>query len=244
MLTASNLLDLWEHGLTDRTIQRSIELLCLAYPELSREQLKQLPIGDRDGRLLSVREALFGPHLHCITSCPKCGGQLELTFGIAEIRVAAPKLSSIETYTLQADGYDVQFRLPNSSDVLSISELPDVSQARRSLFERCVQVAMQDGQEIAVNELTEEVEKKIALRMTELDPQADIQIALNCPACSAKWSSTFDISTYLWTEINAWAIRMLREIHRLASAYGWREAEILALSPIRRQLYLELIGSQ
>jgi|WetSurMetagenome_2_1015567.scaffolds.fasta_scaffold149055_2 hypothetical protein len=244
MLTASNLLDVWERGLTHRTTQRSIDLLCLAYPELSREQLNQLPIGDRDARLLSIREALFGPRLSCITSCPKCGEQLELTFGIAEIRVAAPELSLTETYVLSTDGYDVQFRLPNSLDVLSILELSDVSQARRRLFERCVHGANRDGQEIAVQELSEEVANQIALCMTELDPQADIQIALNCPACSENWTSMFDISTYLWTEINAWAIRMLGEIHRLASTYGWREAEILALSPIRRQLYLELIGSR
>jgi hypothetical protein len=33
----------------------------------------------------------------------------------------------------------------------------------------------------------------------------------------------------------------LRDVHELASAYGWRESEILALSPQRRQAYLELV---
>jgi hypothetical protein len=35
---------------------------------------------------------------------------------------------------------------------------------------------------------------------------------------------------------------MVREVHRMASAYGWREADILAMSAFRRQRYLELIG--
>jgi hypothetical protein len=33
----------------------------------------------------------------------------------------------------------------------------------------------------------------------------------------------------------------LREVHVLASANGWSEAEILALSPQRRQRYLEIV---
>jgi hypothetical protein len=52
----------------------------------------------------------------------------------------------------------------------------------------------------------------------------------------------FDIVPYLWTEINAWAMRLLREIHSLATAYGWREADILAMSAVRRHWYLEMIG--
>jgi hypothetical protein len=78
--------------------------------------------------------------------------------------------------------------------------------------------------------------------MAEIDPQSDMQIALTCPACSQQWSAPFDIVSYLWIEINAWAVRLLHDIHRLATAYGWREADILALSPMRRQFYLELIG--
>jgi hypothetical protein len=33
----------------------------------------------------------------------------------------------------------------------------------------------------------------------------------------------------------------VREVHLLASAYGWRESDILAMTPWRRQLYLELV---
>jgi hypothetical protein len=75
--------------------------------------------------------------------------------------------------------------------------------------------------------------------MAEVDPQADVQLAMACPACSHEWQLTFDILSFFWNEINAWASRILDEVHTLASAYGWREADILALSPHRRQLYLE-----
>jgi hypothetical protein len=79
--------------------------------------------------------------------------------------------------------------------------------------------------------------------MAEADPLADIQIAISCPACAQGWRAAFDILTFLWSEIEAWAWRMLSDVHTLASAYGWCERDILALSPTRRQFYLEMVGA-
>jgi hypothetical protein len=78
--------------------------------------------------------------------------------------------------------------------------------------------------------------------MVQADPQADVQLALTCPACGHQWEATFDIASFFWSEIDSWAHRILREVHTLASAYGWREADILAMSPQRRQLYLEMVS--
>jgi hypothetical protein len=242
VVTAKDVLDLWERGLSKKPLQRALDLLAIAYPELSADQLKQLSIGQRDLRLLAVREALFGQRLNSLTSCPACREPLELTFEIDQLRAAPLRLTSIETYSLTAAGCEIQFRLPNSEDAAQIAELSDVNEARRMLFERCVRQASREGKAISAGDLPDEVIQAIAHRMSEIDPQADVQIALTCPACLQQWSTPFDILSYLWIEINAWAVRLLHEIHRLASAYGWREADILALSPMRRQLYLELIG--
>jgi hypothetical protein len=48
--------------------------------------------------------------------------------------------------------------------------------------------------------------------------------------------------SFLWSEIHSWAQRLLRDVHAIAAAYGWREGDILAMNPLRRQAYLELIG--
>ena len=37
------------------------------------------------------------------------------------------------------------------------------------------------------------------------------------------------------------AKRLLMDVHLLARAYGWSEAEVLALSPARRRFYLEMV---
>ena len=36
--------------------------------------------------------------------------------------------------------------------------------------------------------------------------------------------------------------RLLRQVHTLAMAYGWREIDILSMSALRRQVYLEMLG--
>ena len=77
--------------------------------------------------------------------------------------------------------------------------------------------------------------------MSAADPQADVELALACQSCGATWSAPFDIAGFLWAEIHAWAQQLLRDVHLLARAYGWREPDVLALSPVRRNLYLELM---
>lgn len=241
-LTAKDVLDLWERGLTKQPLQRSLDLLALVYPEFSVEQLCELPIGQRDLRLLAVREALFGPRLNCLTSCPQCGERLEMAVDTAQLRAIPSGSAPGGPYSIVRDDYEVEFRLPNSGDMLRIAGLSDAGKARQTLFESCVQQARRAGVPISASDLPNELILAAGARMAEIDPQADMQIALTCPACSRQWSSTFDIASYLWIEINAWALRLLHEIHCLAFAYGWREPDILSLSPMRRQFYLELIG--
>ena len=36
--------------------------------------------------------------------------------------------------------------------------------------------------------------------------------------------------------------RLVADVHALAYAYGWREGDVLALTPARREVYLELTG--
>jgi hypothetical protein len=242
LLAARDLLNLWERALTQRPVQRALELLAIAHPELTPEQLQEFRIGRRDEDLLTIREALFGPRLDCLTTCPKCSERLEIAFDTGQLRATPNAADPMTTYAMVQGDCELEFRLPNSADMLWIADLSDVTLARRELFERCLQKAVRNGVPILATDLSDEIVRATAARMSEVDPQADIQIALTCPACSQQWSTAFDIASYLWIEINAWAMRLLREVHLLASAYGWRESEILALSPLRRQLYLDLIG--
>lgn len=75
------------------------------------------------------------------------------------------------------------------------------------------------------------------------DPQASLTFDLLCAACGHAWPEPFDIGRFLWAELEDWAMRTMRDVHALASAYGWREDEVLSLSPTRRAVYLSMVGA-
>jgi hypothetical protein len=219
-----------------------LSLLHAAFPETSADALAQLSIGQRDALLLSLREWLFGPQLTGLATCPNCGERLELNFGTADIRAEAPP-ESVEQLSLSVSNYDARFRLPNSLDMLAIVGMNDIAVAQHALLERCLVTLSHDGNESNADELPTEIVTAIVARMAEADPQANTQLALNCPQCGHAWQAVLNIASFFWNEINAWAARTLREVHYLASAYGWREVDILALTPTRRQLYVDMIGA-
>ena len=53
----------------------------------------------------------------------------------------------------------------------------------------------------------------------------------------------FDIARFLWAETRRAAAHLLSEIHELASAYGWSEEAIAAMSAQRRSAYMEMLNA-
>ncbi|MFB8790726.1 MAG: hypothetical protein U7123_18200 [Potamolinea sp.] len=239
-LLACEMLEVWERGQTLQPFQRALTLLSAACPQTPLDVLAQISIGQRDACLLTLREWAFGSKLVSMATCPHCGDRLELSFNVADIRVSSKAELESETLSLSVADYDVCFRLPNSLDIAAITNHKDVTASQQMLFERCLIKAHHQGEEQLAKDLPVEIVEAIANVMAETDPQADIQIGLVCPVCSHQWQATFDIVSFFWSEINSWAYRILRDVHTLASAYGWSEAEILALTPWRRQFYLEM----
>jgi uncharacterized protein (UPF0212 family) len=240
-VSASELLGVWEQGLAQRPVQRALTLLTTACPETSPEELAKLSIGQRDARLLTLREWTFGPQLIGLAICPTCGQRLELTFNVADIQVAS-EVEPKETLALCVADYEVHFRPPNSLDLAAIADQKDVAAGQQRLLENCLMAVHQNGEQVSADQLPANIREAVVEQMARADPQADVQLALSCPSCGHQWQAAFDIVSFFWSEINAWASRILREVHTLASAYGWREADILAMSPWRRQCYLEMLS--
>lgn len=237
-LSTSALLAVWERGQSQPLTYRLLLLLAAAWPELAPQALAELSLGRRDGYLLTLREWTFGSNLASRAACPACGEALELNFQVADIRVEAATSGADNdadtSLSLQVADYKLNFRLPNSLDLLALSE---PANQRQQLLARCLSGA----ETHPPGELPDEVVAAVEAEMARVDPQADIQLALACPACGHCWNAPFDIGAFFWGEINHWALRTLRDVHLLASAYGWSETDILALSPWRRRFYLELI---
>jgi hypothetical protein len=238
---ASGLLDAWERGYERTPIARALLLLAVAEPGEPLDRLARLGVGDRDARLLTLRERAFGRHLESRMACPACATQLEFAFTTDNVRVGGAPAG--DQWTLQHDGYELHVRLVNSTDLASLVIGEDLASNVRRLLARCVLAASRDGQAVVVDALPAHVVEHVSARLSDIDPQADVRIEAACPSCAHRWHAPFDIASYLWAELHVWACRMLHDIHSMAAAYGWRESEILAVSPIRRQVYLDLIQS-
>lgn len=239
-LTALEMLDLWEWGSTQSPLQRSLMLLSAATDE-PIEATARLSVGQRDARLLSLRERAFGPQLAAVANCPNCTERLELNFSTADVRVETES-ESAESRVLAIADYQLRYRALNSLDLAAIAGQPDKAEARKQLLERCLSEITREGAPVGAEQLPVEVIEAAVERIARADPQSDVQIALSCPQCECQWQASFDIGPFFWNEIHVWAQRLLREVHMLASAYGWRERDIVTMSPWRRQFYLGCIG--
>ena len=232
---ANALLDAWEQGYGLPPTQRALVLLAYGWPQVSRDELAAAPLGRRDAWLARLRIALFGPELAFVATCPHCAGVVESTLDAAPLALDAALPAP---QTVEVDGACVSVRAATSADLLGLPH--DADAARRALAQR---VTGAGDAALDADGFTEASLATIAAALARIDPAATTDLALDCPDCGGHWQAGLDIAAFLWREIDAWARRTLREVHALARAYAWREADVLALSPTRRNRYLELCGA-
>jgi hypothetical protein len=239
-LNAAQLLEVWERGVGQSLPRRARALLVAAHPEWSDEDLATMTIGQCNAALLRLREKLFGSEFRTVADCPACAAQLESTFSAADIEPESAVAPAGE-HALEVDGYRIAFRLPTSCDAVVLTDGVPEEDPVRALLDRCLLRASDPaGTPLTAAALPDVVVAAVASQMAFADSQADVQLTFSCPTCGHHWQALFDITGFLWKEIHAWAQRTLRDVDHLASAYGWRESDVLALSPSRRQIYVEL----
>jgi hypothetical protein len=140
-------------------------------------------------------------------------------------------------------GYEASFRPPTSRDAIAAADQRDPALSRRAILQGCLLSITHEGTPVTTDHLPPDIIEAIAEQMGKADTLADIRMGISCPHCIYQWQSVFDIVSFLWSEIEAWAVRILSEVHTLASAYGWCERDILTLNPARREFYLDMIGT-
>lgn len=234
MARASDLLTIWEAGVGHSPLRRTQRLAGFV-PAFQSEDAPAAPsIGATNAGLLALRRALFGAHMTALAHCPACETQLEARIEVEELLAAHPR-GEAPVFDLQTELGAIRFRLPTLDDLAAIAADAAPERAADALLQACV-VQSETTDTIGARDLA-------IARMAELDPLADPTIALTCDACGVQFESAFDIAGFLWREIEAATKRTFREVHVLASRYGWAEADLLAMSAARRQVYLDLIGA-
>jgi hypothetical protein len=235
-LSAVQLLEVWENGAAQLEIERALTILAPALGG-SREEVASLSLGARDRLLMELREATFGPVLSAYTECPHCAERLELPLDSSLLRSSADAPEPLRD--LETEGFVLRFRLPATMDMAAAAGCGTVAEARRLICQSCILEASRGDTSVDVRELPDSIIDAFAANLAKCDPLAEILIDLACPACGRGWSIVFDVASFFWQEINGAAQRLLRQVATLARTYGWREADILAMSSRRRQFYLE-----
>lgn len=227
-ISDSAILDLWENGACDHPLDRALGLIALIEGEVPLEELAALPIAERDARLFSVTETIFGPLLTLSATCTVCAAQTDLTFSVSDIKM----LDTPERFSgvFHHEGRDYPYRMPNSRDMANALRAPD---PQRTLLLSLLNLAQADRALIA----------KFDATLEEQSGLETLSLGFDCAECKAGQDAPFDILDYLWSRIVAEARRLIWDVHLLARSYGWTSDEILSLSRLRRAEHVAMVST-
>ncbi len=236
-LTPSDVLELWESGRDADPLGRATRVWHVV-SGVPVADLERLPVGRRDRALLESRIATFGSAAPSFVECPACSQELEFELDLRDL-VIDPPGPDAGIHSLEHGDWTVEFRLPTIDDLARVAA---DGGGTTDLLDRCVVSVELAGEPQPIESATE-IADALDVEMRRLDPQAELDLKLDCAACDHHWSVVFDIAHFYWRELELEASRVLGEVHLLASAYSWSESEILSLSPARRRAYLSRLGS-
>jgi len=241
-LAGEALLAAWERGSLQEQPARALTLLLAGCPDLKEPDVAAMTVPERDLTLLELRRRSFGPTLAAFFVCPSCGERLEFTLPSATAAAALESAAQAET-TLQHEGGLLRLRLANSADIAAAAAEPDLEAARMLLLARCLTAEGHDRGATPLDALPEAVRAAAMERLCAMHEAAELTVSLCCPGCGNPQSVPVDVPTFLWTEVRHAAQRLVEEVHAIAWAYGWAEDAILAMSPHRRQAYIDMVRS-
>ena len=239
MATETQLLELLDYG---EDLPPSARAVLLAHASTGSEHaandVASLPVGARDRLILLYRAQLFGARMDGRDRCPQCGETV--TFVLDSQELAASGSVSQQRTVVHCNGYTVTCRPPCSTDVLAAEQASTAQEARRVLLAATVLHAQQHARAVDPAELPGEVINAIGRALAEADQLAEISFGLSCDTCGATWDTLFDVADFVWQELRDWGRRLQLDVHQLGTAYGWSEAETLAVPARRRAVYLKL----
>ncbi len=223
----SDCLLLAERGATRHPLDRALLLAAVAQPEID---WADRPLGARDVCLIALRCAWFGPSFDAVLACKACGELLSLQVDLR--RFAEPASESDSPVNVQG----LRFRRPTTRDLAAITGRLDVDDAAEALLQRLALDGVPAG-------WSSDERAEVEAALDAADPLAHLTLDVSCEHCGHGFAAPLDIATALWEELAAHTARVIDDVHLLATAYGWTEPQILAMSPARRGLYKQRLLS-
>lgn len=198
------------------------------------ELLGELCVADRQFLMHRLAERLGMGEPWLSVDCVACGERFDFQVHLAELPVReAP--AGFPRATVDTSAGPVAVRVPTGADQDAVAAIEDAGAAERALLARCAEPG--PGGAPPLSELTADDVARIEAVLEDLSPAVVTRLAARCPACGCDLA--VELNPYL--TLGATSERLLDEVHALAQAYHWGEAEILSLPLDRRRRYLARI---
>ena len=254
-LTGADEAWLWEHESASLPAYQTTALLAQSLIRLgplesiSTEAIRTLTVGDREALLLHLRRLTIGERLQCVLSCPDagCGEKLDIELQVSDLILppyAQPQAWHETSVRAHRTAYHVRFRLPTGADQEDAARLArsDPHAAATHILRRCVACVTTEREgDVPIEAWPSTLGQQLPAVMSDLDPQAELQLNLSCPVCSRHFSTYFDTASYFFQELASRVENLYREVHQLALSYHWSEAEIMGMTTQKRHRYLRLL---
>jgi len=233
-------LAIWDQVAVARASNRPT-ILARGFSGARSAEVAAWPVGERDAYLLAVHRTAFGDRLALLAQCPAC--KEPASFEVSVTALLEQPGAQAWPLIIDHNGIALTCRRPSALDLVQAwSNDASLPEAYRRLCNACIAAQRTDGEPVDFAELDEAAIEAASRALGEADPVADIRFALTCPGCAKEWAAQFDPPHALWRALDAWARLALNDVRQLARAYGWSEAEILAMHPSRRQFYLDTLS--
>jgi hypothetical protein len=224
------LLATWTRGVAAGPPERPAILLA-AVTGWTDDDAVLADVGTRDALLLAALMEYSGAVARTVVRCASCGGLVEVPLDLGRLPRSPLRDRGEVLVAAHGDGV-VRFRLPTTEDLLAVRTL-DATAAHADLLSRCL-VENTDG-------IPAELADAVEAAMAQACPGVVVEVRVSCSGCAGTTDAALDVAGLLWTEIELRAVALLQDVHALASAYGWTQADVLALDPVVRATYLELV---
>jgi hypothetical protein len=185
-------------------------------------------------RLLAATDSI--DHLGLLARCrqPECMERFEFELPIAALSDDVPEGDTIQV-RLKGER-SIVLRRPNGRDLSEWRNLRP--QSRRAAIDAMI------GSLVVEGHVSPEDEPVLAEALSVQDPLVAFTVSCACPACGSTNEVGVDLEDIVLVRLRRKQRALVRDVHRLASHYGWTEAEVLAIPPHRRTQYLTMIENE
>lgn len=203
---------------------------------VAAETLDGETLGARNQRLIALHDEWIGGAIEAQVACSQCRLANSFLVPKAAMRALSPA-DPDALVRLSYQGGEIAYRVPRMADIMAVGAAADM---RLAMLDRCAAT----GDQGPAAALDAAMLDAIEAGFDRADPLANIVVESLCSGCGAAIAASVNLAAFVVIDLDRLYATLLRDVDMLASAYGWGEAEILALPADRRARYVAMIAQR